>query len=214
MSDDQPANRLVLTVSPRIDAGLLGGWPAWYRAVEQEGLDRLIAWLKQRLAEAIPEEELVELAEGIVDAPDAESRALAAADLAELVEEDDPELADLLWEGVSAAGKELGDAELLYESAARQAAIAELFGDPLAAAEFFIDFLNWRRSDDSHASDPELVFSAFDEIIRLAEADRNATAAARFTHDQATFGRVVDSDDPAAYQGDWTPKATPFESWE
>lgn len=212
MRDNEPANLLSLTMSPRLDAGLRAGWPAWYAALQREEFDRLVAWLKQRSAGDIPSDQLDELAQGIVDAQDSESRALAAADLAELIEEDDPELADVLWEGVSAAGRELGDADLIYEAALRQAAIAELYADPLAAAEFFLDFLNWRR-DDGHVSDPELVFSAFDEIIRLAEADGEPAAAALFAHAQAAFGRVVDADAPEAHLGDWDPQSGPFEPW-
>jgi hypothetical protein len=214
MHDGNQGSLLSLTMSARLDRALQSDWAAWQGAIEQEGTDRFIRWIVHRLRKSVPAELLTELARDYVEASDLEARSLAAADLAEVVADDDPTLADMLWEGVSVAGKELNDSELIFEAALRQASIAEEFGDPLAAAEFFIDFLNWRRSDNEHVSDPEAVFSSFDEIIRLAEADSAPAPAARYAHDQAVYGRLADAEDPSALAGDWAPGTPPFRSWD
>jgi hypothetical protein len=101
---------------------------------------------------------------------------------------------------------------VIAEATTRLAAIAEAQGDPLAAAEFYIDFLNWRRLP-GHASDPEALETAFDEIVRLATLDGAQKAAALFAYRQATYTRLLDAEDDRAVEGDWEKDPAPYESW-
>ena len=108
--------------------------------------------------------------------------------------------------------REIGDGDLIAEATRRLAALAERNGDPLAAAEFFIEFLNWRRQPE-HSSDPEDVEAAFDEIVRLATADGAQQAAAQYTYRQVGFTKLLDADDPRAVEGDWESDALAYQSW-
>jgi hypothetical protein len=147
------------------------------------------------------------LAEDAEEAPDA---LFALAELAE--ETSDDLLADTLWEGVLARATEIDDGDLIAEATRRLAALAERLGDPLAAAEFHIGFLNWRR-EGAHASDPEDVELAFDEIVRLAGVDGAQQAAAEYAFRQAEYTRRHDADDPRAVEGDWERDRKPYEGW-
>jgi hypothetical protein len=102
--------------------------------------------------------------------------------------------------------------DLVAEATRRLAALAERLDDPLAAAEFFIGFLNWRRQP-GHAADPEDVLDAFDEIARLAVVDGAQKAAAEYSYHQVGFARLLDAEDPRAVEGDWEVDPRPFESW-
>ena len=104
--------------------------------------------------------------------------------------------------GCSTGLARCGDGDLIAEATRRLAALAERNGDPLAAAEFFIEFLNWRRQPE-HSSDPEDVEVAFDEIVRLATADGAQQAAAQYAYRQVGFTKLLDADDPRAVEGDW-----------
>ena len=104
------------------------------------------------------------------------------------------------------------DGDLIAEATRRLAAVAERNGDPLAAAEFFIEFLNWRRQPE-HSSDPEDVEVAFDEIVRLANADGAQQAAAQYAYRQVGFTKLLDADDPRAVEGDWESDSLPYETW-
>src|SRR5215217_209437 len=173
---DSPLN---LTVDPKLDAALGGGWETWERAAHAAGLARVTAWASRRAGQEIPRGDLREHIGALFDAQDPDEAAFARAELAELLEESDDALADLLWEGVLERGLETGDPDLIFEATSHLSAIAEDHDDPLAAAEYFIDFLNWRRRPDG-VSDPESVQTAFDEIIRLAEIDGQPQIAAIF----------------------------------
>jgi acyl-CoA synthetase (AMP-forming)/AMP-acid ligase II len=147
-----------------------------------------------------------------VEADDPDERALARAELAELVEGEDDLTADTLWEGVLAHARDTDDPDLMVEAIAHLAEIAEAHGDPLAAAEFQIEFLNWRRQP-GHASDADAVLDAFDEVVRLARLDGDPKAAALYEFRQASFARLAEADDERAYQGDWERDPKPYESW-
>ena len=202
---------LSLTVNARLDHALQGGWTAWGSVAEREGIDRVTIWIASRLGGTVPVDGVRELIETLL-APDDDDRVAAQAELAELAEGTDDEVADVLWEGVLARGLATGDDEVIFEATERLAGIAEDHGDPLAAAEFFIDFLNWRRQD-GHVGDPEAVESAFDEIVRLAEADGEPKAAAIFAYRQAGFTRLLERDEEAATVGDWERDRAPYTSW-
>ena len=102
---------------------------------------------------------------------------------------------------------------MITEAISHLAAIAEEHGDPLAAAEYHIDFLNWRRQDD-HTSDPEAVADAFDEIVRLAGVDGDPQAVAIWEYRLASFIRLEEAGDERAYAGDWEQSPIAYESWE
>jgi hypothetical protein len=169
-------------------------------------------WLAARTGDS----ELIDVVEPLVaaavgDDPDERAEALFA--LAELAEEaDDDLLADTLWEGVLDHGRTAVDGDLVMEATRKLADIAERYGDPLAAAEFYIGFLNWRR-EPGHSSDPEDVESAFDEIIRFAEVDGAPRAAAEYGYRQVGFTRRLDAEDPRAVEGNWEDDERPYESW-
>ena len=167
---------LRLTRSPRLDNALRLGWESFSRTLAAAGPQDAARWLSARTGDP----ELAEVAEPLLASAlggDPDEAADALFGLAELAEEtEDDLLADTLWEGVLDRAREIGDGDLIAEATRRLAALAERNGDPLAAAEFFIEFLNWRRQPE-HSSDPEDVEVAFDEIVRLA--DRRWGAAGR-----------------------------------
>jgi hypothetical protein len=203
---------LRLTRSPRLDNALRLGWESFSRTLAAAGPDEAARWLSARTGDP----ELSEVAEPLLaaalgDDPDEAADALFA--LAELAEEtEDDLLADTLWEGVLDRARELGEGDLIAEATRRLAALAERNGDPLAAAEFLIEFLNWRRQPE-HSSDPEDVEVAFDEIVRLATADGAPQAAAQYAYRQVGFTKLLDADDPRAVEGDWESDALPYQTW-
>ncbi len=203
---------LQLTRSPRLDNALRFGWESFARSLAATGAAPAAQWLAARLGDP----ELAEVAEPLLaeaTGSDAEAAAEALFALAELAEESaDDLLADTLWEGVLEQARRLGDGDLVVEATRRLAALAERLGDPLAAAEFFIGFLNWRRQPEA-TSDPEDIEEAFDEIIRLAEVDGAPQAAAMYGYRQALYTRLLDEEDPRAVEGDWEADAKPYESW-
>ncbi len=209
---DGSASPLHLTRSPRLDNALRLGWETFSRTLAAAGPADATRWLAAR----VDDPELEEIAEPLLAgavSDDGEEAAEALSALAEIAEEtQDDLLADTLWEGVLDRARQIGDGDLVAEATRRLAALAERLGDPLAAAEYHIAFLNWRR-ESQHSSDPEDVEVAFDEIVRLATADGAQQAAAEYAYRQAQFTRLLDADDPRAVEGDWETHGTPYEPW-
>ena len=213
MPDSRPITPISFTLNPRLDASLAEGWEAWEGAARAAGAPAVSGWIAQRLGRANLRTELQADVEAFLQATDPEERALAIADLAEIVEGHDDALADTLWEALLALGFEQEDPDTIIEATSRLAAIAEEHGDALAAAEYHIDFLNWRRQVD-HTSDPEAVADAFDEIVRLAGVDGNPQAVAIWEFRLTSFIRLDDADDETASSGDWERSPIAYESWE
>jgi hypothetical protein len=188
------------------------GWESFSRTLAATGPQDAARWLSARTGDP----ELAEVAEPLLASAldgDPDEAADALFGLAELAEETEDELlADTLWEGVLDRAREIGEGDLIAEATRRLAALAERNGDPLAAAEFFIEFLNWRRQP-GHSSDPEDVEVAFDEIVRLATADGAQQAAAQYAYRQVGFTKLLDADDPRAVEGDWESDAPAYQSW-
>jgi hypothetical protein len=203
---------LRLTRSPRLDNALRLGWESFSRTLAAAGPEEAARWLSARTGDP----ELAEVAESLLTSAlggDPDEAADALFGLAELAEEtEDDLLADTLWEGVLDLSQRVDDGDLMAEATRRLAAVAERNGDPLAAAEFFIEFLNWRRQPE-HSSDPEDVEVAFDEIVRLANADGAQQAAAQFAYRQVGFTKLLDADDPRAVEGDWENDSLPYQTW-
>lgn len=210
-ADGEPAP-LVLTRSPRLDNALRMGWNAFSRTLTAAGAADAARWLAARLEDPdLAEVATPLLAAAIGEDPEEAGEALFA--LAELTEETgDDLLSDTLWEGALEQGRLNVDGDLIAEATRRLAALAERLDDPLAAAEFQIGFLNWRR-EPGHSSDPEDVEQAFDEIVRLAEADGAPKAAAEFAYRQVGFTRLLDADDPRTVEGDWESQPQPYQAW-
>jgi hypothetical protein len=203
---------LNLTTNPRLDTALQHGWQAWEDAVTTAGASTASAWLFARANGEVGRDELDEAVAALLEAEDGDDRATARAELAELLGGIDDPVAETLWEGVLAQGLATDDAETLFDATSHLAAIAEESGDPLAAAEYYIDFLNWRRQPD-HSADPELVQTSFDEVTRLAERDGAHTAAAQFTYRQAAYARLAEGGDEQAVEGDWERDSAPYSIW-
>lgn len=202
---------IALTADPKLDAALARGWEEWEQAAKGAGVGAVAGWLALRLGDLGRKRELLQPVASLLEAADAEDRALARAELAELVEEDDA-LADTLWEGVLAHGVAAEDGDTIAEATTRLASISEAHGDPLAAAEYHLEFLNWRRSD-AHVSDPEAVETAMEEVVRLARLDGEQRFAALFEFRLAAFVRLVEGEDDRAAEGDWESDPTPYQSW-
>ena len=211
LSDGEPAP-LHLTRSPRLDNALRLGWGPFSRTLAAAGVMDAARWLAAR----VDDPELAEVAEPLLSsatADDPEEAAEALFALAELADDTgDDFLADTLWEGVLDHARSLSDGDLVAEATRRLAALAERLGDPLAAAEVHIGFLNWRRQP-GHSSDPEDVEIAFDEIVRLAEVDGAPREAAEYAYRQAQFTRLLDADDPRTVEADWETLVGPYQSW-
>jgi hypothetical protein len=207
-----PPNPLTLTTHPKLDAALQTGWEEWEATAQEAGASGVAAWLAGRAGDRDLRQHALPLIAALLAADDPYERVQARIELAELVEGVDGLLADTLWEAVLAYGRETADADLIAEATTRLAAIAEAQADPLAAAEYHIEFLNWRRQP-GHASDPEAVETAFDEIVRLASLDGAQKAAALFSYRQATYTRLLDAEDDRAVEGDWENNPAPYESW-
>ena len=206
---------LILTRSPKLDAAIQAGWEAWESAARDVGAEAVAAWLGRRIGDPEVRGFALPIVQDLLEAEDDEERYEAwieLTELAELAEGTDDLLADTLWEGILAAGCATDDPDVIFEATTRLAAIAEAHGDPLAAAEYYIDFLNWRRQP-GHASDPEEVETAFDEIVRLATQDGAQKEAAVYGYRQAGFTRWLDADDDRAVIGDWESDPAPYESW-
>ncbi|MFN8592689.1 MAG: hypothetical protein U0031_14620 [Thermomicrobiales bacterium] len=203
---------LQLTRSPRLDNALRFGWESFRRTLAAAGAGEASRWIAMRLDDP----ESAEVTEPLLRAAlgdDAEEAADALFGLAELAEEaDDDLLADTLWEGVLDLGRAQEDGDVIAEATRRLATVAERNGDPLAAAEFHIGFLNWRR-EANHSSDPEDVELAFDEIIRLAESDGAPRPAAEYAFRQAEFTRLLDQEDPSTVEGNWDERSPEYASW-
>lgn len=203
---------LQFTLNPKLDSALGGGWRAWERASAELGVQKTVAWIARRTGEDVPTAALEEHVSALFAAEDDDERATARMELAELLEEADDALADALWEGVLEHGVANADADLVFEATNHLAVIAEELGDPLAAAEYYIDFLNWRRMPDS-VSDTEFVQTAFDEVQRLAEADGEPKIAAQYAFRQVLFTKLCDAEDDRATSGDWEADGTPYAGW-
>jgi hypothetical protein len=203
---------LRLTRSPRLDNALRLGWDSFSRTLAAAGPEDAARWLSARTGDP----QLAEVAEPLLTSVlgrDPDEAADALFGLAELAEETEDELlADTLWEGVLDRARVIGEGDLIAEATRRLAALAERNGDQLAAAEFFIEFLNWRRQP-GNSSDPEDVEVAFDEIVRLATADGAQQAAAQYAYRQVGFTKLLDADDPRAVDGDWESDAPAYQSW-
>ncbi|HET7093576.1 MAG TPA: hypothetical protein VFI22_08870 [Thermomicrobiales bacterium] len=212
MSDS--TNPLTFTRNPKLDFALLFGWERWIAAARAAGADAVAAWLAARAQDADLATTAREfLAPVLADQSEAEERFDGLVSLAELAEElEDDRLADAFWEGALDEGLDAGDPDAIVEATARLAALAERNGDPLAAAEYWIAFLNWRR-EPGHSSDPEQVEDAFDEIVRLAEQDGARREAAIWANRQVAFARLAEDDDERAIAGDWTGGAGGWSGW-
>jgi len=212
MPDTRSMTPIAFTLNPRLDASLAEGWQAWETAARAAGAVAVSGWLAQRLGRPQLRADLQPDVGAFLTAEDPETRGSAIADLAELVEGEDDAVADTLWEALLALGTEQADPDTIGEAISHLAAIAEDHADPLAAAEYHIEFLNWRRQP-GHASDPEAVGDAFDEIIRLAGVDGNPQAVAIWEFRLAAFTRLDEADDDRTYAGEWERTPAPYESW-
>ncbi len=209
MSEPSP---IVMTTNPRLSWALKGNGPDFERAMEAVGLEKTHTWLKDRVGDEIPEEYLRPAVEAWFASDGAEDRMMARVELAEMLADADEATAELLWEASMQDGFERNDSEQAFDAMAHLAEIAEQTGDPLTAADVYIDFLNWRREPE-HISDPEFVHQAFEEVVRLAEAGGDIAAAARFGHAHAQYTRAEDAGDEAATEGDWAPGTPSYTGW-
>lgn len=211
LTDNGGPRQIQLTVSPALDHALKRDWDAFAVAAAREKPGRFAAWLARRLERPEIAGDLEQLAQDLL-AADVDRQAIAAVELAEMAEVTDDALAEMLWNGALTVGLSSADGDLVFEATARLAEIAEMDGDPLAVAEYFVDFLNWRRQSD-HASDPDAVHEAFEGIIRSAEADDRPEEAARFEFQQARYGRIVEGEGEGATVGDWQSGEPTFTAW-
>jgi hypothetical protein len=203
---------LAITLAPRLDAALDRGWADWEEAARAAGVGVVAGWLAQRLGDAGLKRGLIVPVRDLLEAAPGDERTVARAELAELVEGEDAAVADTLWEGVLADALEAEDPDAIAEATAHLAAIAEAHGDPLAAAEYHLAFLNWRR-EPGHTSDPEAVEDSFEEVVRLATADGDPKAAAIYAFRQVGFTGLVEAEDDRATEGDWETDPAPYRSW-
>jgi hypothetical protein len=209
----EPGNPLTVSVELRLALALRSGIEAWETTVADRRATATTKWIMQRSAGAGLDQELViEAIENLLLAEDPVDRALARAELGEMLQESDQELADLLWFAVRDYAMQASDGDLLAEATGHIAEIAFDYDEPTSAAEVWIDFLNWRREPES-SSDPEAVLTAYDEIVRAAEMDGAQAVAATYGYQQAQFQKLVDSDDPRATVGNWLPGSDPLETW-
>jgi hypothetical protein len=209
----EPGNPLTVSVDLRLDLALRSGIEAWETTVADRRATATTKWIMQRSAGAGLDQELViEAIENLLLAEDPADRARARAELGEMLQESDQELADLLWFAVRDYAMQASDGDLLAEATGHIAEIAFDYDEPTSAAEVWIDFLNWRREPES-SSDPEAVLTAYDEIVRAAEMDGAQAVAATYGYQQAQFQKLVDSEDPRATVGNWLPSADPLETW-
>ncbi len=205
-------SELILTVSPRLDAALQIGWEGWLTAARDAGATAVATWIARRSGDPASRHAMLPAVEELLSAISVEGQIEPGIELAELMEEVDDLVADTLWEGVLLAGQASDDADTVFEATARLAAIAEAHADPLAAAEYWIDALNWRRQAE-RVSDAEQIEAAFEEIIRLAALDGAPREAALFSYRQAQYTRLVEAEDDRATTGNWEESSAPYPSW-
>jgi hypothetical protein len=210
---DPEQNPVVFTTNPRLSFALHGTGADLERAMDGVGRDQTLAWLRNRVGDEVEPEFLEPAVDAWFIANTPEDRAMARVELAELIGDADLATTELLWEASLREGYANVDGEQAFDAAASLAEIAEESGDPLAAAEYYIEYLNWRRAE-GHASEPEAVHQAFEEIERLALAEHQPAVAARVAHAHAQYTRAEDHDEEGAYEGDWAPGSPPLAGWE
>lgn len=210
MSERSP---ITFTTNPRLSLALQGTGPEFEKAMESAGVEQTYNWLRNRAGDAVDEGMLREFVQAWFEAETPEERVMPRVELAELLAEADDETTELLWDASMRDAFDRNDSEQAIDAVAQLAQIAENNGDALTAAEFYIEFLNWRRQE-GHVSDPEYVHQAFEEIIRLAELENQPVTAARFGHAHAQFTRVDDQESETATEGDWASETGPFTGWE
>lgn len=203
---------LTFSFDAGLDNALTRGWTGWIEVARKKGVERTTEWLLRRDETGLDPEELEPLVEAVLESESSFDRAMAASELAEYVEVEDDAMAAILWEGVMVSGRDANDSEIYFEGLSQLAEIESEYGDPQAAAALFVDFLNWSR-ESGHSTEAEAVFSAFDRLIELAEADGAPAAAAEFSHAQTRFFRFVDGDDTRIVSEDWDPAASPYVVW-
>lgn len=213
MTDRKNGSPLILSIDASLDHAAGSGWESWRSIAITREPDAVLRWLTAQLPAGVTVDDVRDPLAVLVGESLPDEQAYAAAELGELFDADEPGLATLFWEALLEAGKAAGDAEMVFDGISRLSGIEEELGDLLTAAEYYIQFLNWRRKGD-HASDPESVLTAFDELIRLAELDDAPRAVAMFAHLQAQFLQYVESDASVAELGDWAVGTTEFVSWE
>ena len=208
----EPGQALTLTTDPRLDQAAARSAEDWEAAARQAGASRTAAWLRRRVDQP---ESMVAIEEAVAHlllSEDAADLVEARIELAELVEGGDDLLAETLLDAAHAYAAEIGDGEMLAGISSQLAAISERQGDQLTAADYHLDFLNWRRQP-GRTSDPDDILSSFDEVIRYADLDGEPAASALYTYRQATFTRLVDAGDERAVEGDWERDGAPYRSW-
>jgi hypothetical protein len=208
----EPPQPLTLTADPRLDTAVAKGWEPFAAAIAAAGSTRAARWLARRAGDA----DLAESAEPLFAAVGgrrpggAGGALLALAEIAEEVEDD--ALADAFWEGALESAEVAGDADAIARSIGGLSALAERLGDPLAAAEYRIAFLNWRRRP-GHASDPGSGRGGVRRDRRLAQRDGAQKDAAIWAYRQASYTRLLESDDERAVEGDWEADPAPYSGW-
>ncbi|HET9659241.1 MAG TPA: hypothetical protein VFP05_02855 [Thermomicrobiales bacterium] len=203
---------LTFSFDAGLDNALTRGWEGWIEVARKKGVERTTEWLLRRDETGLDPEELEPLVEAVLESDSPFDRAMAASELAEYVEVEDDAMAAILWEGVLISGRDANDSEVYFEGLSQLAEIESEYGDPQAAAALFVDFLNWSR-ESGHSIEAEAIFSAFDRLIELAEADGAPAAAAEFGHAQTQFFRFVDGDDTRIVSENWNDSASPYVVW-
>jgi hypothetical protein len=204
---------LIFTSDPKLDAALQKGWEAFAPALAAIGPKKGAKWFARRAEDPDLAETVEPLLETLAEIQTGEEALEAIFALAEVAGEvDDDLLADTLWDGGLAVAYEMGDPDAAYEATARLAELAERLGDLLAAAEYWIAYLNWRRTPGS-SSDPEHVEQAFDEIARLADEDGARKESALWRFRQSQYTRLLEADDDRAVEGEWDETGTPWTGW-
>ena len=208
--DESP---LTFSFDAALDAALTKGWAGWIEMARKKGVERTAEWLVRRDEAGLTLSDLDALLTTLLESSSPFDRAVAASDLAELTEMEDDAMAATLWEGVLVSGREAADSEVYFEGLSQLAEIELEYGDPQAAAALYIDFLNWAR-EPGHSTEAEAIFSAFDQIIELAESDGAPTASAAYAHAQTRFFRSVGGDDRRIVSENWETNDDPYVVWE
>lgn len=203
---------LTFTFDAGLDNSLQRSWSGWIETARKKGVERTTEWLSRRDETGLDPIELAPLIEAILQSDSPFDRAMAASELAEYIEVDDDAMAATLWEGVLLSGREANDSEVYYEGLSQLAEIEIEYGDAQAAAALYVDFLNWTREPD-HSTEAEAIFSAFDQLIMLAEADGEPAASADFGHAQTRFFRFVGGDDSRIISENWDPASELYVVW-
>jgi hypothetical protein len=204
---------LTFSFDAALDTALTRGWSGWIEAARKKGVERTTEWLLRRDETGLDAGDLEPLIEAVLESELPFDRAMAASELAEYIEVEDDALAATLWDGVLQSGREANDSEVYFEGLSQLAEIETEYGDPQAAAALYVDFLNWAR-EAGHSTEAESIFTAFDQLIALAEADGAPAAAAAYAHAQSRFFRYVDGDDTRIVSEDWDPGGRSFTVWE